>query len=231
MPDNLLSRIGHFLHGRPWYTLPRLLAMPQLVEIRNQLRRENLHDTEEPPLEQKAIPANLDPALRDERTVDGSYNDLQVPTMGSCGRRFGRNVPLEHTFPDQANLFTPNPRIVSRELMTRDTFQPATILNLLAAAWIQFMVHDWFVHKRSTPEEGIDIPLAPGDDWSDGTMRIPRSVPEPAPAPTAVPIAAPLPPPAIAPMSAPAPAPMPTFLASFPLVAGATRLIRSVRIS
>ena len=33
--------------------------------------------------------------------------------------------------------------------MTRDEFQPATILNLLAAAWIQFMVHDWFVHKRS----------------------------------------------------------------------------------
>ena len=38
----------------PWYRLPKLLAMPQLVEIRNQLRRENLHDTEEPPLEKRA---------------------------------------------------------------------------------------------------------------------------------------------------------------------------------
>jgi hypothetical protein len=183
MPDNLLGRIGNFLHGRrPWYRLPRLLAMPQLVEIRNQLRRENLLDTEEPPLERKPVAANLDPTLRDERTVDGSYNDLQFPTMGSCGRRFGRNVPLEHTFPDQANLFEPSPRVVSRELMTRDQFQPATMLNLLAAAWIQFMVHDWFVHKRSTIEDGVEIPLAPGDDWSDGSMRIPRSVPDPAPA-------------------------------------------------
>ena len=45
--------------------------------------------------------------------------------------------------------------------MTRDEFQPATILNLLAASWIQFMVHDWFVHKRSTTER-IDIPTAAG---------------------------------------------------------------------
>ena len=44
------------------------------------------------------------------------------------------------------------------------------------------MVHDWFVHKRSTIEDGVEIPLAPGDDWSDGRMKIPRSVPDPAPA-------------------------------------------------
>jgi hypothetical protein len=183
MPDKLLGRIGDFLHGRrPWYELPRILSLPMLVEIRNQLRRENLHDTEEPPLEQKSPPANLDPAIRNERTVDGSNNDLKFPAMGSCGRRFGRNVPLEHTFPDTANLMTPSPRAVSRELMTREEFQPATILNLLAAAWIQFMVHDWFVHKRSPIEEGVEIPLAPGDDWADGPMKIPRSVPEPAPA-------------------------------------------------
>ena len=51
MPDKLLGRIGDFLQSRrPWYKLPKLLAMPRLVEIRNQLRRENLHDTEEPPL-------------------------------------------------------------------------------------------------------------------------------------------------------------------------------------
>ena len=153
-----------------------------LIEMRNQLRRENLHDTEEPALEQKSPPPNLDPAIRNERTIDGSNNDLKFPAMGSCGRRFGRNVPLEHTFPDTANLMTPSPSVVSRELMTREEFQPATILNLLAAAWIQFMVHDWFVHKRSPIEDGVEIPLAPGDDWADGRMKIPRSVPEPAPA-------------------------------------------------
>jgi hypothetical protein len=185
MPDKLFGRLGDFLQSKsnkPWYELPRLLAMPKLVEIRNQLRQENLHDTEEPPEPRQEVPANLNPELREGRTIDGTYNDLHFPKMGSCGRRFGRNVPLEHTFPDTANLMNPSPRVVSRELMTRHEFQPATILNLLAAAWIQFMVHDWFVHKRSAMADGIDIPLAPGDDWSDGTMRVPRSVPEPAPA-------------------------------------------------
>ncbi len=32
------------------------------------------------------------------------------------------------------------------------------------------MVHDWFVHKRSTTEF-VEIPLVPGDDWSDPSME------------------------------------------------------------
>ena len=83
--------------------------MPRLVEIRNELRQKNLHDTEEPPLERKEIPPDLDPKLREERTVDGTYDDLHYPAMGSCGRRFGRNFPLEHVFPDTANLLNPSP--------------------------------------------------------------------------------------------------------------------------
>ena len=179
--DALLKHIGGLLQRRPWYQLPRFLAYGKLVEIRNELREKNLHDTEEPPLEKQAVPppADLDPAIREARTTDGTSNDLQYPRMGAVGCRFGRNVPLQHTVPDTANLLVPNPRTVSRELMTREQFQPATILNLLAAAWIQFMVHDWFVHKRSKTEF-LDVPSEPGDDF--GALRVPRSVPEPAPA-------------------------------------------------
>jgi hypothetical protein len=180
MTDKLLSWIAAVRQKRNrWYTFSKVLAVPMLVEIRNELRRENLYDTEEPPLEPKSIPEDLDPALRSERTVDGRYNDLAYPEMGSCGRRFGRNVPLEHAFPDVANLMTPSPRLVSRDLMTRTEFQPATMLNLLAAAWIQFMVHDWFVHKRST-SQFVEIPLVDGDDWSDRTMKVPRTEADPA---------------------------------------------------
>ena len=164
MADDLLARIGTVFARRPWFQLPRLFAMLRLIEIRNELREKNLHDTEEPPFETKDIPANLDPALREERTIDGTFNDLKVPKMGAAGCRFGRNVPLEHVVPDTANLLIPNPRVVSRELMTREAFQPATFLNLLAASWIQFMVHDWFVHKRSATDM-VEIPTAAGDDW------------------------------------------------------------------
>jgi hypothetical protein len=183
MPSNLFGRISEFLETRrPWYKLPRVLAMPRLIEIRNDLREKNLHDTEEPPLQRQVVPSDLDPKLREERTVDGTHNDLNYPQMGSCGRRFGRNVPLEHVFPDTANLLNPNPRVVSRDLMTRDEFKPVTVLNLLAASWIQFMVHDWFVHKRSPADEVIEIPTAPGDDWGEPTIKARRTVPDPAPA-------------------------------------------------
>ena len=51
MGNTLFGRIGDFLHQRrPWYKLPRLLAMPRLVQMRDELRELNLHDTEEPPL-------------------------------------------------------------------------------------------------------------------------------------------------------------------------------------
>ena len=179
MADDLIHKLTGLLQKKQWYELPKNLALARLGNIRNELRQKNLHDTEEPPLKKSDGTANLSPEQRARRTIDGTCNDLQYPTMGAVGRRFGRNFPLDQVKPDTANLLTPSPRVVSRTLMTRDQFQPATILNLIAGAWIQFMVHDWFVHKRSATAK-IDIPLAPGDDWSDGKMTIPRTEPDPA---------------------------------------------------
>lgn len=179
MADDLVGKIGKVMARKPWYKLPQLFSTLKLIEMRNELRAKNLHDTEEPAFERKEIPQDLDPVLREGRTTDGTFNDLHFPTMGAAGRRFGRNFPLEHVFPDTANLLIPNPRVVSRELMTRDQFQPATVLNLLAAAWIQFMVHDWFVHKRSATDL-IEIPTAPGDDWGAPSIHVPRSEADPA---------------------------------------------------
>jgi hypothetical protein len=181
MPDDFISKLGSLFtkHRREWHQVPRIFAMGQLIEMRNDLREKNLHDTEEPAFEKATAP--IDDAVRAARTTDGTFNDLAYPRMGSVGCRFGRNFPLDKVFPDAPNLLIPNPRVVSRELMTRDTFKPATTLNLLAGAWIQFMVHDWFVHKRSDTD-AIDIPAAPGDDWGAPTIRVPSSVPEPAPA-------------------------------------------------
>ena len=173
----LFDRLKNLLSNRPWYELPRFLAMGQLIDIRDELREQNLHDTEDPPLPRHAG-APVDAAVRENRTVDGTFNDLQFPTMGAAGRRFGRNFPLERVFPDIPNLLEPNPRVVSRELMTREAFQPATILNLLAAAWIQFMVHDWFVHRRSTTDV-IRIPVAPQDNWGASHIDVPATQAEP----------------------------------------------------
>jgi hypothetical protein len=154
--------------------------MLELIDIRDDLRAKNLHDTEEPPFT-AANPPSSDPAVIEGRTADGTNNDLKFPKMGSAGCRFGRNFPLEHVFPDTANLLVPNPRVVSLELMTRDQFRPVPFLNLMAASWIQFMVHDWFVHARSETD-AIEIPTAAGDPFGAPHIRVPKSVPAAAPA-------------------------------------------------
>ena len=160
-----------------WFNLPRPLSGIKLFAIREELRQKNLTDTEDPPLETSSTSPTGD--AYNVRTSDGTYNDLACPRMGSAGMRFGRNVPLNETFPDAANLMNPSPRRVSRELLTRTTFQPATILNVIAAAWIQFMVHDWFVHKKGTWSVTHDIPLDDGDSWHERPMRVPKTPAEP----------------------------------------------------
>ena len=139
-----------------WYDQPRATAGISLYRLREKMREKNLSDTEEPPLDTSATPAAGD--AYNVRTADGKYNDLKCPRMGTAGIRFGRNVPLEEAFPDIANMMNPSPRRVSLELLTRTTFQPATILNVIAAAWIQFMVHDWFVHKKGIVERDPRYP-------------------------------------------------------------------------
>ncbi len=166
---------------RPWYSVPLFAAIPKLIQIRDELRQKNLHDTEDGPLTGNLPPAAPDAPQRMERTIDGTYNDLNFPRMGCAGARFGRNVPLQFTFPDEANLMNPSPRVISRELMTRDKFQPVPFLNLLAASWIQFETHDWFSHGRddSPANPRIEIPLDDSDPWPEHPMRVPRTPADP----------------------------------------------------
>ena len=171
--NNLVTRIDH---RKSWHRLPTPLAVLSLVGIRNRLRRENLLDTGVPPL---SGPAEVPERYRTARSPDGTWNDLANPTMGSAGARFGRNAPLNQTYPDTANLLVPNPRTISRELLTRDPFVPATTLNVIAAAWLQFMIRDWFSHGKSPQENPFEIPLDTGDPWPEHPMRILRTRPDP----------------------------------------------------
>ena len=155
---------------RPWHERPTFLALLELANFRRQLREHNLHDTSQlPDREQLPKPAvQSDDRHLKARMEDGSYNDLENPQMGMTGTRFARNVPLKDAMPDQASLMTPDPRMISRRLMTREKFQPATTLNVLAAAWIQFQNHDWFSHNNNgenDKEKKITNPLAPDDPW------------------------------------------------------------------
>ena len=171
---SLATRVDH-RYG--WHRLPTPIGLVLLVAIRKRLRAENLHATEssmqaseEPPAFNRA---------RTARSADGSYNDLDNPAMGRAGARFGRNVPVERSAPDRERLLQPNPRTVSRDLLTRETFIPAETLNVLAAAWLQFMIRDWFSHGKSPAENPWEVPVAEDDPWPERPMRIMRTRPDP----------------------------------------------------
>ncbi|QEV17231.1 peroxidase family protein [Streptomyces alboniger] len=151
----------------PWHKLPLAASLLNLVFLRKALRRLNLIDAEvhEAPPKAEPVPAPPDERLRTVRSYDGSYNDLSRPAMGAVGAPFGRNLKPVYR-PDLFDV--PNPVTVSRQLLYRDTFLPATSLNVLAAAWIQFQVHDWVNHGRHKPGgKAVEVPLPPGSTWQN----------------------------------------------------------------
>ena len=66
-------------------------------------------------------------------------------------------------------------------MLARRHFIPATILNFLAAAWIQFETHDWFNHGEPMPGNELEVPLAADDPWRQRScpMKIRRTRPDP----------------------------------------------------
>ncbi len=159
-----------------WDRLPEPIALMTLTGLRMTLRRHNLYDT-------TGIPAGWGPELPPPgprslvRSSDGTGNDPLQPLMGSAGSRFGRNVPLALTYP--RDVLTPNPRIVSNELLARKAFIPATTLNVLVAAWLQFEVHDWMSHGNNEADDPWQVELEPDDPWPVHPMLIPRTQVDP----------------------------------------------------
>ena len=84
----------------------------------------------------------------------------------------------ELTFPDESSMMKPSPRQISNELLARRKFIPATTLNLIAAAWIQFQTHDWFNHGEPTDANPLNVPVPPADSWG-GPMNVRRTRPDP----------------------------------------------------
>jgi Animal haem peroxidase len=160
---------------RRWDRFPTPVSVALLMGLRGSLREHNLYDTEDAGSHQQLGPA-LEPRWLTARTIDGSYNDLDSPTMGAAGTRFGRNVPRRRARPEAGTrLVTPNPRLVSTALLARGPqMLPATTLNVLAAAWLQFETRDWFSHGTD-PERPFEIQRPAGDTWPDDPILLPRT--------------------------------------------------------
>ena len=174
LPNKLLILIFKGVNRLiPWHKLPTYIGAINISAYRHELRQHNLHDVY-PDASYQGTPdhPHRDAEFTLTRNSDGLFNALDQPKMGCTGMRFGRNVDRKWTAkPSYEDLLTPNPRLVSNELLKRDEFKPATILNLLAAAWIQFQVHDWFMHENSEKEK-YGVPLPDGDEWNGGVGKM-----------------------------------------------------------
>ena len=154
-----------------WYKLDMGTGLAKLATMRSKLDEYNLSDTyiagTRPQVDCTGKTA--------VRQADGSCNDLVETMAGAATVRIGRNIPVfqhgtttpnPYSYPPaDADILTPNPRTISRQLFTRDAngMKPVPFLNLLAAAWIQFMVHDWFSHGDNDPNNFFYVPLAADD--------------------------------------------------------------------
>ena len=126
------------------------------------------------------------------RTADGSWNDLHKdpdgrydPMVGAAFTRFYRNVGddvgLDSTRPRENPGTSPvSVRELSRQLLApRGPRSEVPFLNLWAAAWIQFMIHDWVSHGSPDHKSVDRIPLAADDPmrrYGVETLDIPATV-------------------------------------------------------
>lgn len=150
-----------------WYRRPLILGILTLAYMRNKLNKHNLRNTYPRDTLIGFQPEGQTPpeGATHFRTADGSWNNLKNPKEGAAGTRFMRNVRNEAALAETgAALLKPNPRELSRKLLTRQgDMKEVPFLNLLAAAWIQFMNHDWISHGEPLDHAAHEIPLAEDD--------------------------------------------------------------------
>jgi tetratricopeptide (TPR) repeat protein len=195
--DTLTDLVGRIAGYRgkvwtDWYRRPLALEILTLAYMREQLNAHNLDSSYPAGTLVGFQPAGQEPppGVTHFRTADGSWNNLADPKEGAAGTRFLRNVDFSVTRPETALLLTPNPREISRRLLTRPSdsdgrpeMTVVPFLNLLAASWIQFMNGDWINHGEILFEDVIEVPLAQDDPASSrylqSAMFIGRTQPDP----------------------------------------------------
>ena len=150
-----------------WDRLPPALGVVTLIGLRQSLREQNLYDPGPRAAEQNGGGEPRQRSARRSRTraIDGVGTHPEQAAMGAVRTRFSRNLPVA---PAKQG---PDPAALSEALLKRRRFVPATTLNMLAAAWLQFEVHDWFAHQVDDDAEPLPEgikPLKPDPDSPPG---------------------------------------------------------------
>ncbi len=188
--ERVVHLIGRHYQGEVWtnwYRKRLYRGILTLAYMREKLDRDNLMSTYPDGSNVAFLPDGLKPpqGVSHYRTADGSWNNVDNPKEGAAGTRFPRNVANAAIVPEDGDrLMTPNPREISRQLLTRgDAMSEVPFLNMLAASWIQFQNHDWINHGENITTDVIEIPLADDDParakYRQSKMFVGRTQPDP----------------------------------------------------
>ncbi|CAI9262943.1 unnamed protein product [Lactuca saligna] len=151
--DRLLFLIIHGVDkiGIQWHRLPVFLGLIYLA-IRRHLHDEyNLLNVGKTPVGVRFNAGDIP-----FRTADGKFNDPFNEDAGSEGTFFGRNMP---PVDQKDKLLKPDPMVVATKLLARrQIIDTGKQFNMIAASWIQFMIHDWIDHLEATRQIELKAP-------------------------------------------------------------------------
>ncbi|MCL7046649.1 hypothetical protein MKW94_017560 [Papaver nudicaule] len=150
--DRLLFLIMHYIDKLGiWHRLPVFLGLIYLTIRRHLHIQYNLLNVGRTP-----IGVRFNPVDYPYRTADGKYNDPFGDGVGSQGTFFGRNIPPVN---QKDQLLKPDPIIVANKLLRRKSYKDTgKQFNMIAASWIQFMIHDWIDHLEETMQIELTAP-------------------------------------------------------------------------
>ncbi|CAA0828486.1 Alpha-dioxygenase 1 [Striga hermonthica] len=130
-----------------WHRLPVIVGLIYLVLRRRLHQNYNLFNVGKKPVELRSDgPARF----RD----DGKVSDHVAASLS--GSFFGRNIL---PFPQSHKVMRPDPMVVATKLLARrKLIDTGKQFNVIAASWIQFMIHDWVDHIESTTQVELRAP-------------------------------------------------------------------------
>ncbi|KAI3963312.1 hypothetical protein MKW98_022734 [Papaver atlanticum] len=150
--DRLLFLIMHFTDKLGiWHRLPVFLGLVYLAIRRHLHNQYNILNVGPTP-----VGVRFNPMDYPYRTADGKYNDPFGDGVGSQGTFFGRNIPPVN---QKDQLLKPDPMVVAIKLLRRKSYKDTgKQFNMIAASWIQFMIHDWIDHLEETNQIELTAP-------------------------------------------------------------------------
>lgn len=133
-----------------WHRLPVLLGLAYLGLRRHLHQRYNLLHVG------KSNGKKYDTEEFTYRTADGTCNHPADHLVGSQGTFFGRSMPPSTS---SYGLLEPHPVTVATKLLERRKYTDCGCqFNVIACAWVQFMIHDWNDHMEDTEQVVLRAP-------------------------------------------------------------------------